>query len=138
MIVNKNIGRLIYELEKGNKAEFSRKIGVEHTTVNNWVEATSISSKNLESIKKVYPTVNLNWLIANEGKMLLMESMVSEPDLEYTFEVRINVEKHIYEQSDQLRTINNHLENIDNQIKKLRKFMADYVQKHRQNSQKSQ
>jgi len=60
-----------YLQEKGVKiAEFERSIGVSPTYV---YKMSSLGSEILAKIKEEYSDINLNWLIAGSGEMLVLQ-----------------------------------------------------------------
>ena len=67
-------------------AEFARKLETVDNNIYNYEgNRTKPNTDFLESLKKLFPDLNLNWLISGEGKMNLSEASV--PDADFTGEL---------------------------------------------------
>ncbi|KOF02702.1 hypothetical protein [Roseivirga seohaensis] len=64
----KKIKWIIDNYEKGNSAEFARKVALSGPTVKSYIdEKTKPGYDALQSILRVYPQINLHWFILNQG-----------------------------------------------------------------------
>ena len=73
MTINEKIQKIVDDLFNGNKAAFSKKIGVKPTTISNIIgknRASKPSSDILESIVANIPELNVYWLMSGKGEML--------------------------------------------------------------------
>lgn len=51
------------------RPDFAREVGINNTTLHNYVKGRPIKAENAAKIVERYPNVNLNWLITGEGEM---------------------------------------------------------------------
>ncbi|MGW8122338.1 hypothetical protein ACV07N_06715 [Roseivirga echinicomitans] len=64
----KKIKWIIDNFEKGNSAEFARKVALSGSTVKAYIdENTKPGYDAIQSILRVYPLINLHWFILNQG-----------------------------------------------------------------------
>lgn len=75
MSVNQRIKALIEELNF-NANSFSKEIGLaNNATISKIVRGAGLPSySTLEKIKEAFPQVNMNWVIADEGEMLMEDT----------------------------------------------------------------
>ena len=57
--------------KKESKSEFGRKIGVSNSYISSMRK--SIQPDKMEKIKKMYPDLNIEWLMTGEGDMIVGE-----------------------------------------------------------------
>lgn len=101
MNINERIQKIVDEMFNGNKAAFSKCIGVKPTTISNIIgreRASKPSSEILESIAYSIPEVNSDWLLTGQGELRKSDEIKIFSNNETPFKETIIKEKTPIEQ----------------------------------------
>lgn len=104
MNLNERILTFISHLEM-NVAEFERNCNLSNGSVSKMGDNTRRST--LERISKIYPSLNLNWLLTGEGSMILGEEAKSSSNQEGLRHGRfVRVTTHYTQEEENVNYIN--------------------------------
>ncbi len=88
---------------------------------------TSLNGESIASIGREWEDLNLNWLMKEEGEMLVEPSIFKDPGKEYNKDFRLTNELRWYQ--DALKRADNHIE--------LQKYMIDTLRQIIENQKKA-
>lgn len=64
--------RMIMESQQMSQQEFAQKLGIPPSTLSSiFTGRTNPTNNHTQAIHRVFPSVNINWLMFGEGKMLI-------------------------------------------------------------------
>jgi len=117
-IVNKNFGRIVFELGNNNQGEFARIIGTTQQTVNNAIHGSDFKKSLVSGIKKAFPKLDLNWLFTGKGQMMIEDipSNLQENSVIYLTKCKKCLEEQILEHNEKMDLVIKKLDIIVNKL----------------------
>jgi AcrR family transcriptional regulator len=118
MVSTKQRIEAIIEYLQLSAPEFAKECGLNKTTIYNYLEGKTVSHRNMKKILDRYPEISEPWLYTGRGPMFVPKKLNDlDKHLDFYSAMRI------IEYTEQ------NMQNIENEIKEMRKSLSDFIQK---------
>lgn len=84
MSIPKRLWEAVMVLENGNRTAFAKRIGVKRPTFLTYLAEDGgkrLRAEHLEAIAKVWPSVNINYIVTGYGRLLKSDMEINKPPL---------------------------------------------------------
>ena len=111
----------ILEYSKISAPEFAKKCGLNKSTIYNYLNGKSISSRNLKKILDSFPEISETWLFSGRGPMFAPKKL-KDLDLHLNFYSAMRIIEYTY----------NSMATIESEIREMKKSLFDFIEKFKE------